>query len=62
MIFLEVSSFQCLKYTVEPFWHQQSWHFQNHLNHLSSANDLHHIYMPKGIEVLPSDWLIRYLS
>ncbi len=46
---------------------QQPFHVQNHLKPLfspfwcsvwTSANRLHHIQMPKYVELLPCDWLI----
>ncbi len=50
--------------------HQQPFHIQSHLNPLSSpfwcsvwtsASRLHHIKIPKCIELLPFDWLISNL-
>ncbi len=61
---------QFFKYSDQPIWHQQSFHVQSHLNTLSSpfwcsvwtsASRLHHIWMPKCIELLPCDWLISNL-
>ncbi len=61
---------QFLKYSDQPVWHQQPFHIQSHLNPLSSPfwcsvwtseSHLHHIQMPKCIELLPCDWLIGNL-
>ncbi len=58
---------QFLKYSEQPVWHKQTFHTQSHLKPLSSPfwcsvwtseSHLHHILMPKCIELLPCDWLI----
>lgn len=45
----------------DPRW--QEWQLVCcSLNHLLSYSDLHHAYMRKCTELLPSDWLFRYAA
>lgn len=57
---------QFLKFSDQPVSHQQTWHAQSHLNHLSSpflcsvwtsSHSLDHVYMLKLIKLLQSDLL-----
>jgi len=64
---------QFLKYSYQPVCHQQPCHIQKSLKSpffliLMLSFELHqiilmldHVYIPKCIELLPYDWLIRYL-
>ncbi len=73
MVFCEIPSRSAVSEMLrnQPVWHQQPCYVQSHLNHLSSSiwkklkSEIEKIvltvYMPKCIELLPSDWLNRYL-
>ena len=68
---LQIPDQHFLRYSNHPVWHQQSFHDQSGLDHISfpfwhlvwkTAERLSHVCMLLCIKLLPLDWLISLIS